>query len=410
MPLLESDVATLAAPVRTISTGPDRMQPAVQESTPTIRATAPRPAWIEVDLRALRHNYAAIHHHKRAAVKILAVVKDEAYGHGGYRVAKAVLECGASALALSTIEEALDLQQKGIRARMLMMGERAPDELKWCVAHGLVCSVGNKETAALLAAAADRAGARASVHLKINTGLNRFGVAWDQAAELAACIARSPALRLEGAYSHFAGSDEADKSFALVQLARFQKAVGDIEARGIPVPTKHICNSGGFLDLPQAHMDMVRIGLLQHGVYPSDACSRIPGVTPVMTVKARVTAIQKLSPGDSVGYGMHFHAETPRTIAVLPIGYGDGFPRVRNAGEALLAGKRAPIVGSVAMDALTVDITHIPEVRLWDEAVVLGSQGEETITAHEIAALKNTISYDVLTGWKARLPRVYLDY
>ena len=207
--------------------------------------------------------------------------------------------------------------------------------------------------------------------------------------------------------SHFAQSDEADKSFALLQLSRFKEALEAVRATGLSTGCRHLCNSGGFLDLPQAHFDMVRLGILPLGVFPSSVCRRIAGIQSVMTAKARIAGIQHLQPGDSVGYGMRYTAAAARRIAVLPIGYGDGFPRVRNQGFALVRGRRAPLVGGVAMDALTVDITEIPSARLWDEAVLMGRQGEEEITVHEIAKLKNSVSYDVLTGWRARLPRIY---
>jgi alanine racemase len=177
----------------------------------------------------------------------------------------------------------------------------------------------------------------------------------------------------------------------------------------MPLKFSHLCNSGGFLDLPQAYFDMVRIGILTLGVYPSSVCRRIPGIEAVMSVKARIAGIQNLQPGDTVGYGMRFVAQSPRRIAVLPIGYGDGFPRVRNQGCALLHGRRAPIVGGIAMDALTVDITDIPEARMWDEAVLMGQQGNEEISVHEVAKLKNSVSYDVLTSWRGRLPRIYVN-
>jgi alanine racemase len=180
-------------------------------------------------------------------------------------------------------------------------------------------------------------------------------------------------------------------------------------ARGIAVKYRHLCNSGGFLDLPQAHFDMVRIGVLQHGVYPSKVCRRIPGIEPTMTVKARVAGIQHLAKDDVVGYGMKYRAPSPRRIAVIPVGYGDGYPRVRNQGCVLIGGRRAPLVGGVAMDAFMVDTTDLPEVRLQDEVVLMGRQGADEISAHEVAQWKNSVSYDVLAGWQARLPRIHVN-
>jgi alanine racemase len=368
----------------------------------------PRPAWVEIDLQRLRSNYAAIHGAKPSALKVLAVVKDQAYGHGGYEVARTAVECGADCLALSTVQEAVELRERGLRTRMILLGDRHPDELSWCVDYNLTCCVGEAGGLETLARLAAKSGRRHPVHLKINTGMNRYGVHWTKAGDLAAKIAGNPWLLLEGVHSHFAQSDELDKTFASLQLSRFEDALREIHQRGIPVQVRHMCNSGGFLDLPQAHFDMVRVGMLQLGVFPSSVCRRIAGIQPVMSVKARVAAIQELQPGDMVGYGMRYTAEAPRRIAVLPIGYGDGFPRVRNQGWVLIGGRRAPLVGGVAMDAITVDVTEIPDARLWDEAVVMGRQGAEEITAQDIARLKNSVTYDVLTNWRGRLPRVYL--
>jgi alanine racemase len=367
-----------------------------------------RPAWIEIDLDRLRRNFQLINQDKPSGLGLLSVVKDEAYGHGALPTAKVALECGASFLASSTIQEAMQLRDAGIRARLLLLGDRQEAELPWCVAHDLTCCVSEPSTVARLGYLAARAGKRAPVHIKINSGMNRYGVRWDQAAPLAALIDSTPSLFLEGVLTHFAQSDETDKTFALVQLARFEEAMRALAQSGLSVKLRHICNSGGFLDLPQAHLDLVRLGILPLGVFPSAVCRRIPGIEPVMTVKARIAAIQQLQPGDSVGYGMRYVAPSPRRIGVLPIGYGDGFPRVRNQGFALIHGVRAPLVGGTAMDALMVDITALPQAQLWDEAVLMGRQGQEEITVHEIARLKNSVSYDVLAGWRSRLPRIYI--
>jgi alanine racemase len=235
--------------------------------------------------------------------------------------------------------------------------------------------------------------------------MTRYGVRWDEALPLVELIRAEKSLRLEGVMTHFAQSDETDKTFATLQFSRFSEILQAMKARGLTAEFRHACNSGGFLDLPEAHLDMVRVGILIYGIFPSSVCRRIPGIEPVMSVKARIAGIQRLEPGEVVGYGMRYTATSTRRLAVLPIGYGDGYPRVRNQGCALIHGKRAPLVGGIAMDALTVDITDIPEARMWDEAVIMGRQGAEEITVHEMAKLKNSVSYDVLTGWRLRLRR-----
>lgn len=366
----------------------------------------PRSAWIEVDLGRLRGNLRAIRDHARPGLKWLCVVKDGAYGHGAETVARVALAEGASFLGVSTVGEAVALRDAGIAARILVLGDRVPGELSWCVERDLTCCVGEAGLVDELNRVAARVGKRVPVHLKINTGMNRHGVRWPEVGELATRIAGSSALLLEGALSHFAQSDEADKTFARVQISRYEEALREIAGRGLTVSLRHLCNSGGFLDLPEAHFDMVRLGILPLGVYPSSVCRRLPGIEPVMSVKARLVAVQELEAGDTVGYGMRFTATTPRRIAVVPLGYGDGFPRVRNLGYVLVAGRRAPLVGGVAMDAFMVDITDIPEAQLHAEAVVVGRQGAEEITVHDLARWKGSVSYDVLAGWRGRLPRI----
>jgi alanine racemase len=364
-----------------------------------------RPAWTEIDLGRLRRNLQLIRRDLPAKVKLMAVVKDEAYGHGALDVGRIALEEGASCLGLSTLEEAMALRDAGITAPLLLLGERQEAELPWCVAHDLTVCVNEPNTVRKLARVAAAAGKRQPVHVKIHSGMSRYGVRWDEALSLIEIICSEKSLLLEGAMTHFAQSDETDKTFANLQISRFDEVMAGLAEKGIRVKCQHLCNSGGFLDLPHAHRDMVRTGILMFGIFPSSVCRRIPGIEPVMSVKARIAAIQKLEPGEVVGYGMRYTATSPRRIAVLPIGYGDGFPRVRNQGGALIHGKRAPLVGGIAMDALMVDITGIPEAQMWDEAVIMGRQGGEEITVHDLAKLKNSVSYEVLTSWRLRLRR-----
>lgn len=378
---------------------------------PACAASAPplRSAWVEVDLRKFRSNLELITRELPPGVGFASVLKDDAYGHGALALAPIVQEFGARFIALSTLDEALALRKAGVTAPILLLGDRPEAELPWCVSHDLTCCLGNLETARKLAVLAAGAGKRVPVHIKINTGMNRYGARWTEAALLAEKVQRTPGLLLEGVMSHFAQSDEADKTYANLQISRFNEALQEFGRRGIRAGLRHLCNSGGFLDLQHAHMDMVRIGILPLGVFPSSVCRRIKGIEPVMTVKARIAAIQFLEQGDCVGYGMRYIAPGPRRIAVIAMGYGDGFPRVRNQGAVLIHGKRAPLIGGVAMDAFTIDITDIPEARLGDEAVLMGGQGEEEISVHEVAKLAGSVSYHILANWRSRLPRVYLS-
>lgn len=364
-----------------------------------------RPAWTEIDLGKLRRNLQLIRGDLPKHVRLMAVVKDEAYGHGALDVARVAVEEGAWGFGLSTLEEAMILRDAGIKAPLLLLGERQETELEWCVAHDLTVCVNEPHVVRALAKIAAKFEKKVPVHLKIHTGMSRYGVRWDETQPLVEKILAEKSLLLEGVMTHFAQSDETDKTFANLQFSRFNEVLRALDEKKISVKLRHTCNSGGFLDLPHAHLDMVRVGILLYGVFPSQVCRKISGIEPVMSVKARIAAIQKLKPGEVVGYGMRYTAASERKIAVLPIGYGDGFPRVRNEGGALIRGKRAPLVGGIAMDALMVDITDIPEAQMWDEAVLMGKQGGEEITVRDIAALKKSVTYDVLTNWRLRLRR-----
>jgi alanine racemase len=364
-----------------------------------------RPAWTEIDLGKLRRNLQLVRADLPPHVRLMAVVKDEAYGHGALDVARVAVEEGAWGFGLSTLEEAMHLREGGITAPLLLLGERQEAELEWCVAHDLTVCVNEPHAVRKLAKIAVDFGKRVPVHLKIHTGMSRYGVRWDEALPLIEKILAEKSLSLEGVMTHFSQSDEIEKTFAHLQFSRFQEILTALAQKKVAVKLRHACNSGGFLDLPHAHLDMVRTGILLYGVFPSQVCRQLPGIEPVMSVKAKIAAIQKLKPGEVVGYGMRYTATTERRIAILPIGYGDGFPRVRNEGCALIHGKRAPLVGGIAMDALMVDITDIPQAQMWDEAVLMGKQGDDEITVRDIAKLKNSVTYDVLTNWRLRLRR-----
>jgi alanine racemase len=367
----------------------------------------PHTAWVEIDLTRLSSNFGIINADKPDGLRILCVVKDQAYGHGATEVAKAALEGGCVYLAVATIGEAVELRDAGITAPVMVFGERTAQEFEACIEYDLTCFVNDKKTAAHFSKMATHAGKRIRVHLEVDSGLSRYGVRWTEAAEIIRFLAGCDGLVFEGIMSHFAMSDELDKTFANQQLSRFKEVLAWMESEGIRVRYRHMCNSGGFLDLPHAHFDMVRVGILPLGVYPSQVCRRIAGLQPVMSVKCRIATVRNLHVGDLVGYGMRYQAQTPRRIAVLPIGYGDGYPRVRNQGEVLIHGKRAPIIGGNAMDAMMVDITDIAEAALWDEVVLMGRQGEDEIDPHELAKLKGTVSYEVMTAWRWRLPREF---
>lgn len=364
------------------------------------------PGWIEVNLTQLHKNFQLICQDKPDSLALLAVVKDNAYGHGACVIAQVALEHGVRMLAVATVPEALELREHDIHAPILVFGERPIEQFDDCLHYDLTIFINTAAQAATYAKRAAALHKTPNAHIEIDTGLSRYGIRWTEAAEVAN-ICAVQGLYVEGIMSHFAMSDELDKSYALTQLERFHTVLEALQQRGIDIPIKHVCNSGGFLDLPQAHFDMVRIGILPLGVFPSKVCRRIAGIAPIMSVKTRIACLRDLVAGDKVGYGMHYTAPGPRRIAILPFGYGTGYPRVRNRGHVLIHGQPAPILGGNAMDAMMVDVSAIPQAQPGDEVVLMGTMGSESLSVHQLAAWKGSVSYDIFVNWNSNLPRVY---
>jgi alanine racemase len=387
--------------------------PGTGAAGPKVEAVATRAAWIEIDHARLRRNFQLIRQRAELSnpekpAQLLFVVKDDGFGHGAVQTSKTALASGVSRLAVATLGEALELRRGGVDAPILIYGERSPDELAECLKHDLTVCVNDVATPTALGQLATDLGLTAKVHLKISTGMNRHGVVWESAAGIGRQIAALPGIELEGAFSHFMMADAADPTVSLEQIERFRQALGQLKTAGVRPPLRHLCNSGGFLNFPQAHFDMIRLGILPLGWYPSDDLPLLEGLAPIMSVKVRVALVRDISAGETVGYGRRYRAEKTRRIAVLPIGYGDGYPRLLNTGCVLLHGRRVPIRGGVTMDAIMVDVTDLPEVVAGDEAVMMGEQGGEQISVHELAGAANTVSYDILVRWSARLERWHL--
>lgn len=366
-----------------------------------------RPAWMEVDLDAIAHNTAAVKGLVGAG-KLLAVVKADGYGCGAVQVARVILASGADKLGVVLLDEALELRRAGIRAPILNVGGILPEHAPLAVQLDVEQAVTSTEVATALSKAALSAGRTAAVHLKVDTGMSRWGVRFDQAATWIAEVARLPGLRLEGVFTHFAMSDALDKSFTELQLRRFQQVRREVEALGVPVPIWHAANSGAILDAPAAHLDMVRCGLLLYGYYPSSDVQRPLALQPAMAVRARVMQVRALRPGDTVGYGRRYMADGPQKIAVLEIGYADGYDRgLRNVGTVLIKGRRAPIIGGICMDACFVRVDQLEDVAVGEVVTLMGKDGDEEISPHDIADAIGSVSYEVMARFGARLPRVY---
>ncbi len=371
-----------------------------------------RPSWLEIDLNALTTNVQQLRRRIGHNCLLTAVVKANAYGHGAELIGPAALRAGADRLAVATVGEGAQLRTLGVTAPILVLGYTPPWQAADVIRHNLTATVYDLEPADALAQAAQTSGARVKVHVKIDTGMHRLGLyPSDTPAFLAALSQRSP-LIVEGIFTHFSTADDKDKTFTRGQLDRFGALLHRLEEAGLRPPIAHAANSAATLSLPASHLQMVRCGIALYGLHPSEETPLPAGFKPVLSWKAQVAQVKSLEAGDAVSYGNTYVAPNRRRVAVIPVGYADGFPRSpRHWQSVLIHGQPAPILGRVCMDQTVVDVTTIvatrgEDVRMGDEVVLIGRQGSAAITAEEVAARVGTINYEVVSKLLARLPRI----
>ena len=363
-----------------------------------------RAAWAQVDLKALRNNYREIKKQLKPNVKLCAVVKADAYGHGAVPVARIAVASGAEYLAVATLSEGIELRQAGFTTPILLLGLVTLAEAAQVAAYDITQVVCSFE----LAEALSEAGAvQNKIHLKVDTGMGRIGVRPEEIGELAKNINNLPHIEIEGMFSHFATADAKDKSYTKLQIAKFEQAIKAVEAQGIKLAIKHIAESAAILEIPEAHYDMVRAGVIQYGLWPSDEVTHPIKLQPVMKLMAKVVWLKKLAAGESIGYGRQFVAKRESLIATLPIGYADGYIRAYGAkGVVEINGRRAPIAGRICMDQVMIDVTDVPHVKIGSIATLFGS---ETLSIDEAASWLGTINYEIPCLISPRVPRVYVD-
>ncbi|NJP40867.1 alanine racemase [Oscillospiraceae bacterium HV4-5-C5C] len=371
--------------------------------------------WAEVNLDALADNVKAIRQQVWKGTEMMAVVKADAYGHGVAAVVPRLLEAGADRLAVSMLDEAIELRESGVTAPILILSYTDPRRAEEIVRYNITQTVYSWDLIQALDRAADRLGRLASVHIKIDTGMGRVGfTAGFDTVETVKEVAAMPHISVDGIFTHFATADEADTAYTRQQFNRFISLCQELERSGIFIPIKHCCNSAATLRFPEMQLDMVRPGLILYGQLP-DACQDFaPLFKPAMTLKSNLIMVKQLPENSSISYGRIFTTRRPSRIGTVPIGYADGYSRNMNGkAEVLVHGYRVPVVGSICMDACMVDLTDIPEeVHVGDEVVIFGSQARadgtvSSIEVSELAAWQGTITYEVLCVIGKRVPRVY---
>jgi alanine racemase len=366
-------------------------------------------AWVEVDLGALNHNVRQLKSLLATKTALMAVVKADAYGHGAVTVARTALTAGANWLGVATIPEGIELRQAGIEAPILILGATHTPEQLQAIAHWRLQPTLCDPKQALVFSetlAAAKAG-NLPVHVKLDTGMSRLGPRWEQAVEFVKLVHSLPYLQIASIYSHLATAESLDRATMQEQQQRFETAIAQVRAAGIPLPPLHLANSAATLADCRLHYDLVRVGLAMYGLYPADHLSHAIPLKPVLQVKARVTQVKAIPPNTGVSYGHHFVSDRELGMAVVGIGYADGVPRhLSNRMDVLI---RVPQIGAITMDQLMLDVTAIPDVEVGEVVTLLGQEGKEQISADDWAAVLNTISWEILCGFKHRLPRVSVN-
>ncbi len=364
-----------------------------------------------IDLDAILYNMNSMHQNISEDTKIMAVIKADGYGHGAAEVAECIEHLDYLAgYAVATVEEGLILRNHGIKKPILILGYAFPDQYDELIAADMRPTVFTREMAQELSQAAGEMGVDCPIHFAVDTGMSRIGYqVTEEAADEMAQIARLPHIMVEGIFTHFARADEADKTSAKEQLALFEKMISMLEERGIRIPVKHCSNSAGIVELKEANMDMVRAGITLYGLWPSEEVRRdIIDLKPALSLITHVAYVKDLEAGRAISYGGTYVTKRPSRIATIPVGYADGYARgLSNKGAVLIHGKRAPICGRVCMDQFMVDVTDIPEIKMGDEVILIGSAGEETITMEEVGELSGRFNYEFVCNLGKRIPRVF---
>ena len=369
-----------------------------------------RPVWAEVDLDKLAHNMREIRRISKSE-NVIAVVKADAYGHGAIDVAPILLENGANRLAVAVITEAVELRRSGIQCPIMVLGFTPPTLISDVLEYDIEQAVYSYELAKEISKLAVEKNKIVKVHIVVDTGMGRIGyLPNDESVEEVYKISKLPNIVIEGMFSHFSSADEKDKSYTYEQVKKYNNFYEKLKIKNVNINMRHVANSAAIIDLPENHYEAVRPGIIVYGYYPSEEVNRSNiDLKPAMTLKANIVHIKTLPPGHFVSYGRKFETERESVIATLPIGYADGYTRLLfGKAQVIINGKLAPVIGRICMDQCMIDVTDIEGVKIGDEVILMGEEGENNISAEAIAEAMGTINYEIVCMISKRVPRVYL--
>ncbi len=365
--------------------------------------------WAEIDLDALKENIINIRKKTDKNALVMAVVKADAYGHGAVEVSKCLLENGADRLAVADLDEAIELRRAGIDAPILILGATGCPEARMLIENGITATVFDYDTAKAFSDEAIAQGKKCLVHIKIDTGMSRIGyvagVDDDAMTDEIIRISKLPNIEVEGIFSHFATSDEADKEFTKKQFAEFLTVCDMCEKKGLKIPIRHIANSGAIMMHPETHLDMVRAGVILYGLYPSDEVDKTQlKLRYVMKFKSRISHIKTIDQR-SVSYGRRYIADRETKVATVPVGYADGYTRLLTGKAKMIAGgKTCEVIGRICMDQCMIDVTNVHNIKVGDEVIIFG---DGDVVAEDLADALGTINYEIVCMVSRRIPRIY---
>ncbi|AZO96502.1 alanine racemase [Halocella sp. SP3-1] len=367
-----------------------------------------RPVWVEINLANLKYNLGLLKERVSADTIIMAVVKADAYGHGVLPVSKTLVESGVKRLAVALPEEGFELREAGFSLPIQVMSEILPPQDELLLDYDLIPTIGRMDTALRINTLAEKKGIKKKVHIKIDTGMGRIGVCPEMANDFIMSLSQMDNLIIEGIMTHFATADEADKVYTHQQWERFQQLLNDLSESGFIIPIRHAANSATLIDLPEFQLNMVRPGIALYGLHPSHEMHKKLPFKPVLSWKSKVVYLKNLPLGSSISYGAAYITSRDSKIATIPLGYADGYSRLlSNKAHVLINGQKAPVRGKVCMDQFMVDVTDISDVNIGSEVVLVGKQGNEEITATEMAEIMGTINYEFVCNISNRVPRIY---
>jgi alanine racemase len=377
---------------------------------PYIQSLQRERAWIEIDLAALAYNVKQLKSLLSPSTQLMAVVKADAYGHGAINIARTALDNGAEWLGVATVPEGIELRENGLDAPILVLGAvNTQQQINAVVQWKLEPTLCTLKQAMIFSQTLENTKGNFTlpVHLKIDTGMSRLGIPWQEAAQFGQLVKSLPHLKIASIYSHLANADNFDDTYTEIQNFRYQEALAHLESVGIVAPKLHLANSAATLVNSELHYDLVRVGLAIYGLYPASHLENIINLKPVLQVKAKITQIKNIKKGTGVSYGHQYIAQKNTIIAVVGIGYADGIPRnLSNYMSVLVRGQRVPQIGNITMDQLIIDVSKIHNLQEGETVTIIGQDNQETISVDDWANFLKTISWEIICGFKNRLPRI----